>query len=161
MTWCPSGTLLCTSWSRQLATCDGATPTRASTRCYQLLPPWYHPYIIMLLLLSPACCVGWCVVRERFFFVVDCCVAEGIVVEHCCCCCCCTCSAFFGPRTTRHEGVREETSTKTERSAFGGYLLHVVQFGRGGTNVRCCCCVAYQFVEMRCARFYVNFCGSM
>ena len=34
----------CASWSRQLATGDGATPTRASSRCYQRLPPWYHPY---------------------------------------------------------------------------------------------------------------------
>ena len=70
----------CLWWSRQLATSDGETRTRAISTCYQLLPPWYHPYLI-LLLLSPACCVGWCVVRERGIFVVDCCVAEGIVVE--------------------------------------------------------------------------------
>ena len=57
----------CTSWCRQLATGDGATRTRAISRCYQLLPPWYHPYMI-LLLLSLACCVGWCVVHERAFF---------------------------------------------------------------------------------------------
>ena len=123
----------CTSWSRQLATGDGETRTRATCRCYRLLPPWHHAYMILLLLLlllllSPACCVGWCVVREKAYFVVDCCVAEGIVVEHCCC----TCSAFFGPRTTRHERVREEAATKTERRLFGGYLLYVVHVGMGG-----------------------------
>ena len=109
----------CTSWSRQLATGGGATRTRAISGCYQLLPPWHHPHMILLLLLSPACCVGWCVVREKAYFVIDCCVAEGIVVEHCCC----TCLGFFGPRTTRHERVREEAATKTARRAFGGYLL--------------------------------------
>ena len=73
----------CTSWSRQLAAGDGVSHTRAFSRCYQLLPPWYHPYIALLLLLSPARCVGWFVVREKAYFVVDCCVAEAIVVEHC------------------------------------------------------------------------------
>ena len=71
----------CTSWSRQLATGDDATRTRAISRCYQLLPPWYHPYMTLLLLLSTACCVGWCVVREKAYFVIDCCDAEGIAVS--------------------------------------------------------------------------------
>ena len=50
----------CTSWSRQLATgyYYGATRTCVISRCYQLLPPWYHQYTIPLLLF-PACCVGW------------------------------------------------------------------------------------------------------
>ena len=91
----------CTSWSRQLATGDGATCTRAISRCHQLLPPWYHPYMI-LLLLSPACCVGWCMMREKVYFIVDCCVAEGIVVEHCCC----TCSLFWSQDHEARECTR-------------------------------------------------------
>ena len=54
----------CTPWSRQLVTGDWATRARGSSRRYQLLPSWYHPYIILLLLLSPPYCVGWCV-RSR------------------------------------------------------------------------------------------------
>ena len=136
----------CTPWSRQLAT-DGTTRTRASSRRYQLLAPWYHPYMILLLLLSPACCVGWCMVHERAYSVVDCCVAEGIAVAQCCC----TCSAFFGSRTTRHERAREEAATKTERRAFGGYLMHVVQFGRGVYQcaLLLLCCVSLHEDTMR------------
>ena len=95
--------------------------------------------MILLLLLSPACGVGWCVVRERAYIGVDCCVAKGIVEEHCCR----TCSAIFGPRTTRHERAREKAATKTEWRAFGGYLLHVVQFARGRCQYALLlCCVS-------------------
>ena len=125
-------------------------------RCYQLLLPAITTMVPSIYdSAASACCIGWCVVREMAYFVVDCCVVEGIVVEHCCC----TCSAFFGPRTTRHGRAREEAATKTERRAFGGYLLHVVQFGRGGYQCALLLCV-YQFIEIRCARFYVYFCGS-
>ena len=109
-----------TSWSRQLATGDGATRTRATTT----MVPSIYDYVAAAV--SRLLC-WWCVVREKACFVVDC-VAEGIVVEHCCC----ACSASFGPRTTRHKKMREEAATKTERRAFGGYLLYVVHFGRGG-----------------------------
>ena len=77
-------------------------------------------------------------------------------MEHCCR----TCSAFFGPKTTRHERERGEAATKTERRAFGGHLLHVVHFSREDINVRYCC-VVYQFIQIRCARFRVYFCSSI
>ena len=127
----------CTPWSRQLATGDGATRTRASSRCYQLLPPWYHPYKI-LLLLSPACCVVWCMVREGLISSSIAALPRAswwnTAVVHA--------RPFLvpGPRGTR---AREETATKTEWRAFGGYLLHAVQFGRGGYQCALLlCCVS-------------------
>ena len=149
----------CTSWSRQLATGNGATRARASSRCYQLLPSWYHPCMI-LLLLSHACCVGWCVVGEKAYFVVDCCVAEGIVVEHCCC----TCSAFFGLFWSQDHKARESTtgSSHEDRAARIRWLSSARRavWQGGGINMHCCC-VVYQFIDIRCARFHVHFWGSI
>ena len=116
---------------------------------------YYHPHMIVMLTLSPACCVWG--VRGAW---------EGLIR-----CRLLRCRGHHGGTlllymlghfwAARHERVREEAATKTERRALRGNLLHVVQFSRGGISM--CPAVLLYIGSLRCDTrgFMYIFCGSI
>ena len=96
-----------------------------------------------------------CIQAGGILAATEVCCAERTAVVHA--------WSFFvpGPRGTR-EYERKQPRRQTERRAFGGNLRHERRalWQEGVINVRCCC-VVYQFIEIRCARFCVDFCSSV
>ena len=64
---------------------------------------------------------------------------------------------FAGPQDTReHEKKQPQRPSGAHSVAI---FCTSCSLARADINVRCCC-VVYQFIETRCARFYVYCCGS-